>query len=367
MNFSEYKHLENAWYPTNVTLSRAIYKRPFSGTELRILECIRVKTYAYPRGDGKRHDRVYISSQDLASQIGIDNRTASRAVQNLVDKNVLIKYRDHNPRKQIPGCIGINSKVSEWKIEMVGDPETYPDHKGNARSGGRPIENKTPCQFDPGVLETPCQNDPGVSENPPSDRSRGYGKPPVSLTPTPLSVWPPPPCQDDPGVLYHAARNHAAGSSPTKTDQRSIQRESTQTPRQIDPGVSKTPCQDDPGVLTNSDWTEDRKSRAARVMVEMLSEEYFGYATTPRTVFESAQKLATDFDDRLDELGSAWQKQWAEMKTREIDTGKIEKFPQRIFELVAREMKIPKSRPPVDPIEYKIVEYVEPESKNYSA
>lgn len=150
MNFSHYDHLSNDWHPVNNKLSQAIYKRPFTGVQFRMIECLKRKTYGYPRDDGRRQDKVWISYSELASQIGTHRDTARRILDELIKNKVIIQHSKPKKKGRIPGCYGINSRIDQWKTKQVGDKESFAHHvepsAENAKRSGstdREVENLT--------------------------------------------------------------------------------------------------------------------------------------------------------------------------------------------------------------------------------
>jgi len=91
-------------------LFEAILKHPFSKRELNVVLSVIRKTYGY---NGKKHDAV--SAVQIASMTGIDRSHLSKTINDLIEKNVLVKKgKGRLSHGKHIKSIGINKRYKMW-------------------------------------------------------------------------------------------------------------------------------------------------------------------------------------------------------------------------------------------------------------
>lgn len=89
----------------------ALIKSHFSGHERQIIDVVMRKTWGY----NKKEDCISLSQ--FAEMTGIDRRNVVRAIQKLVDRNVITRG-EITPRKG--GLYSLNKQFNTWKGKEVG-------------------------------------------------------------------------------------------------------------------------------------------------------------------------------------------------------------------------------------------------------
>lgn len=312
MKFTGYEHLGKSWQPINNTLSEAIYKRPFTGAEMRFLECIKRKTYGYPREDGKRQDRVWISVSELSQQIGLNKTTVRNCIRSLAEKKVILVHQKPCPRTITPGCYGINSKIKDWQIEPEGESENFAQHRKNSNKKRQPDkkkkESKTCVTTDSQIEKTYVTVDPQTCVTLDSQ---------VCVT-------------VDSQVLGHAPCNHAAGSSSTKIFTKDLYK---------DPLTPKSQEREEP-VKNRDGFGVGEKASVedviARKIFKRISETYHSMTGAPHSRLHDCKKLVHRHRAHIPILNRAIKKAWEDQLEIERSTGKKTFAPWRVLDVADR-------------------------------
>ena len=129
-------HRHTSFTKTKNYLMEAIYRRKFSSCEFRILLCLMRRTYGWrERRDGvltgRQCDRVRISLEEIAEDIGIGLRAVKQAFSRLRAANVITRHAPPVPQRSLAGEYGINSDDQKWKIDAESTHEIVEDNDEN--------------------------------------------------------------------------------------------------------------------------------------------------------------------------------------------------------------------------------------------
>lgn len=116
--------IENGYTPIANELLEVIYRTGFTLTELKMLLLIMRYSYGFSK---KSHE---LSITFISNGIGVSKRYVAASLKELIDKNVVIVYREHSKNKS--RVLGINKDYDEWKYSSSGStvPQEVENHSG---------------------------------------------------------------------------------------------------------------------------------------------------------------------------------------------------------------------------------------------